>query len=223
MKIKDIPIENQPQTRLFADGVDTLSNAELMSIILRQGIQGKNALELSNELFKRFPLYKLPNCNVFELKKMFGLGNAKASQIVSFFELARRASSHVQKSKKQIKNSKVVYNRFKKQLENKKQEHFYAVFLDSRKRIITEQLISLGTNNAAIVHPREILSKAISANANAFILIHNHPSGDATPSQEDLEVTKNVANAADLMDIPLVDHVIIGNSSYYSMRDMGII
>ncbi len=223
MKIKDMPYENQPQTRLLEAGPEALSNAELLAIIMRTGIKEKNVMELSNELFRRYPLHTLPATSVHELKKMFGIGETKAAQIVSFFELARRSSYSVQKSKREIRNSKSAYEHFKPILQDKKQEHFYAIFLDARKKIITQHLLFLGTNNAALIHPRDILAKAISANASSFIMVHNHPSGDATPSREDIEVTQRLSQNAELMDIPLLDHIIVGQDSYYSMRDMGII
>jgi len=217
MRIKDISKENRPRERFLKNGVGVLSNAELLAIILKVGSKKENVIDMSNRLLTKYKIDKLSSLSLNELQEIDGIGPAKAMQIKALFEFNNRYNQVI-KTKKiiTIKKSEDVYNCFVDKLKDKKKEHFYVLFLDSKNKLISEDLISVGTLNSSIVHPREVFNNAIRENANSIILVHNHPSGNPQPSEEDKEITELLVKAGELLSIKVLDHVIIGREKWYS-------
>jgi len=218
MKIKDFPEESRPRERFVKLGPQSLSDAELLAIILRTGTKNDNVLDVSNKLIKEHGLDKLFECSLEELQEIKGIGQSKAIQILAVKELGNR--SRLSKNKIiRITQAKDVFNLFGDRLKNEKQEHFYIITLSTKNHVLGEHLISKGVLDAAILEPREVFRPAIKSAASRIILIHNHPSGDPTPSQEDVEVTKKLMEAGDLVNIKVLDHVIVGNGKWWSWVD----
>jgi DNA repair protein RadC len=211
MKIADMPDSSKPRERFLKHGREALSDAELMAIILRTGTISENVVDMSNRLIKEYSLEKLFDCSLKELQEIKGIGPSKAMQILAMSELGKRYNDSKSPIKK-ITSAKDVYENFKEKLKDEKQENFYVLILNNANNIVKEELISKGVLDAAILHPREVFKPAIKNSASKIILIHNHPSGNPSPSQEDLEITKQLIEAGKLLDIKVLDHVIIGNS-----------
>jgi DNA repair protein RadC len=219
MKIYDFPQEERPRERLLKHNASALSNSELLAIILGIGTREKNVLELSKEILSIHDLEKLSDESVASIKKIPGIGLAKACQIVACFELGRRVTSYTKETMPLVTCPEDVCRILAAKLRLQKKEHLIGLFLDTRKRLIKEETIFIGTLDSSIIHPREILKAAIKESAAAIIIVHNHPSGDSRPSDEDIEITRQITKAAELVGIPLLDHVIIGENNYTSLRD----
>jgi len=215
MRIKDIPKENRPRERLKLNGADVLSNSELLAIILQKGTRKENAIDMSNRLLAKHSIDKLSECSLTELKDIPGIGDAKAMQIMALFELSKRVKSG-SIAEEVVSNSSDIANYYMERMKGLKREHLIAVFLDSKNKIINDKVISIGTLNSSLVHPREVFKEAIKCSANAIILVHNHPSGDCGPSSEDIEITDRVKEAGEMVGIKLLDHVIVGKDKHYS-------
>lgn len=215
MKIKDIVKEGRPRERFLVFGSESLSEAELLAIILRVGTKGENVIDLSNRLISEFGLKELFESSIEELTKIKGIGKYKAIQILTISEITKRIN-YSQNAKKKIVSAKCVYDLFKDKLSEKKKEYFYIVLLDTQNKIIKTEEISVGILDASIVHPREIFKSAIKSSASRIILVHNHPSGESRPSEEDLSVTKKMIDVGELVGIEVLDHVIIGKGEYWS-------
>jgi DNA repair protein RadC len=219
MKIKDIPWYNRPGVRLKKKGASHLSDAELLAIVLGRGNKEENAIDLSNRVLGNYNFHKLSDLSLPELEKEFK-NQVKAMKITAMYEIFKRTNRlHKKGFNKKIGNAEDVFNYYVDELQDKKKEHFYALLLDTKNRIISEELISVGILDASIIHPREVFKSAIKASSNSIILVHNHPSGDCTPSNEDKEVTKILENAGDLLGINVLDHIIIGKDKYYSFKE----
>lgn len=217
MRIMDIPENNRPRERLLRQGVETLSEAELLAIILQKGTRKENVIDMSNRLLAKHSIDKLSSCSLTELKDIPGIGDAKAMQILSIFELSKRVRGG-SIAEKVINNSEDIAKYYIEKLRDKKKEYFIAVFLDSKNKIIKDEVISVGTLNASLVHPREVFKEAIKNSANAIILVHNHPSGDCEASAEDEEVTRKMKQASEIIGIKLLDHVIVTGSFVKSIH-----
>ncbi len=215
MKIKDLPKQNRPRERFLKHGPETLSDAELFAIFLRTGTINENVIDMSNRLIAEYGLDKLFDCSLKELQKIKGIGPSKAMQILSMAELGKRYNQAKNPVKK-ITCAKDVFNYFQERLRNKKEEHFYVLMLNTQNIITGEELISKGILDASIIHPREIFKPAIKNSASKIILVHNHPSGDPSPSQEDKETTRRLIKAGEELGIKILDHVIIGNGKWES-------
>jgi DNA repair protein RadC len=218
MKIKDIPWDNRPGARLKKEGVSKLSNAELLAIVLGRGNFKENAIDISNRVLKSYNFNKLSDLSFHELEKEFK-NQVPAMKIIAMYEIFKRTN----KLKKvgdntKIKTAEDIFNYFVDKLEDKKKEHFYALYLDTKNYIISEECISVGTLNSSLIHPREVFNPAIKASANSIILAHNHPSGDCKPSGEDKEVTKKLQDAGKILGIKVLDHVIIGKNDFKSLK-----
>jgi len=218
MKIKDIPLENRPRERLEKNGPSVLSDSELLAVILQKGTAKDNAVDMSNKLLSKYPIEKLSEMTLIELQEIDGIGPAKAMQIVALFEFNKRHSFSKVEAKP-IKTAKDVYDYCHPKLNGADKEHFMILHLNTRNRIIKDEIVSIGTLNSFIIHPREVFKSAIKESSNAIILVHNHPSGDTEPSEEDNEITKLLFKAGELLSIKVLDHVIIGNDKYYSYKD----
>lgn len=223
MKIKEMPFYNRPGVRLKRKGVSALSDSELLAVVLGRGDFTENAVDQANRVLSGFNFDKLASLSLLELEKEFR-NSVKAMKINAMFEIFRRTNRLKNKGfKVKIKTAEDVFNFYKDELEDKNKEHFYALLLDTKNRIISEQLISVGTLNASLIHPREVFNPAIKASANAIILVHNHPSGDCKPSKQDKNVTKMLVDAGDLVGINILDHVIIGEKEYTSIKDSNLL
>jgi len=218
VKIKDISLDNRPRERLIKQGINVLSDAELLALILKTGNKNENVIDMSNRLISKFGFDKLSECSLKELEEIKGIGTAKACEIVALFELNKRHSySKVQG--KPIKNSKDVYDYCISRLPFTDREQFMILHLDTKNKIVKDEIISVGTLNGSIAHPREVFKSAIKESSNAIILVHNHPSGDPNPSDEDLEITKRLIDSGELLNIKVLDHVIIGKNNYWSWNE----
>jgi DNA repair protein RadC len=217
-RIKDISQDERPREKLERYGPDSLSNDELLALILRTGHQKENAIEMSNRLINEYGLDKLSDLALNELQEIKGIGFAKACQIIALFEFNKRHAIS-KRDEKPIKCANDVYEYALPLLSGKDKEHFMILHLDSKNRVIKDEIISIGTLNASLVHPREVFKSAIKESANAIVLVHNHPSGDAKPSKVDEDVTNRLNETGKLLKIKVIDHVIIGKDNYYSFRE----
>jgi len=222
MKIKEMPLQNRPRERLIRKGPEALSDAEILAIILRTGIVGENAIDMSNRLLQEYGLEKLFECSLKELQKIKGIGPAKALQIVAISQLVKNHKekwTEYDKSKIKITCAEDVFDYFHERLKDKKEEHFYVLILNTQNYIIDEQLVSKGILDASIIHPREVFRPAIKNSASKIVLVHNHPSGDPTPSQEDLEITKKLIDIGEGLGIKVVDSVVLGGGKWESWKE----
>jgi len=217
--IHDLPKSERPRERLQKFGAETLSAQELLALILGRGIAGESVMVTTQRLLSTFGNIKaISEASLEELSKVRGIGLAKAAQIKAAFELAKRSEEAIGE-KILIKSSEDVAKLVRPKLKDKKKEYFLILSLDSRNNLIKTSEISTGSLNANIVHPREICKEAIQSLANSVVLIHNHPSGDATPSKDDIEITKQLMDAGEMIGITILDHIVIGNQDYKSMKD----
>ena len=221
LKIKDMPLEERPREKLIRHGSGVLTNAELLAIILGNGTKRENVLELSKNLLKENNLKLLSRKRINALMRIFGIGQSKACQIVSCFELGRRLASFKDTRDNSINNVRDVVKLFSPDMSYLKKEHFKGIFLDSRKKIIKDETIFIGSLNASIIHPREIFQAAFEEGAAAIILLHNHPSGDPKPSDDDVEITTQLVEAGKILGIEVIDHIIIGHNRYFSFKEKG--
>ena len=216
MRIKDISVENRPRERLEKQGPSVLSDAELLAVILKTGNKDENVIDMSNRLISKYGVDKLSNCSLTELQEIKGIGNAKASQIIALFEFNKRHNISKQNGKP-IKTAKDVFEYCSPKLSNLDREQFIILHLDAKNRIIKDDVVSIGALTGTIAHPREVFKSAIKESAHSVILVHNHPSGDPTPSNEDLKMTERLFEAGEILGIKVLDHVIIGRTEWFSI------
>ena len=216
MRIKEIALEQRPRERLKTKGLDGLNDSELLAIILQNGTNGENVIDLSHRLIASFGLEKLNSLSLTELMKIKGIKLGKASKLVAAFELSKRVNSG-KICEKIVKNPSDIAFHYTEKLKDLKKEHFIAVFLDSKNKIIKDEIISIGTLNSSLVHPREVFKEAIRNSANSVILVHNHPSGNVEPSDEDYRVNKVLVETGNLVGIKVLDHLIVGGEKWKSV------
>lgn len=227
-KIKEMPGQERPREKLLANGQGSLSDTELLALLLRTGIVGTSALEIGRQLLQRYgSLGGLSRCSVGELVRLKGLGQAKAVQLVAAFGLASRLSTESVR-KERIDSPERVHQLLGTEMRALSKESLRVVLLDTRYQLIRVEEVSRGTVNESIAHPREIFSPVLTAAAYAFILVHNHPSGDPTPSEADRRLTTRLAEAARLLQIQLLDHVILGapdngRTPWFSFKQIGLV
>ena len=219
--IKDIPIKERPRERFKLYGKENVSNEELLSIILNTGVKNKSVKELSNSILSKMnDISDLKNMTLNNLKKINGIGEAKAIKILAAVELGKRVYYMNNTHNIKMDSPDKIYEYIKGEVEGLEQEHFYALYLDSKKNLIDKKLLFIGTLNRSIVHPREIFNHAYLLSASSIICVHNHPSGDTIPSKEDMFLTKNLVEIGKMQGIAVVDHIIVGNN-YYSFFENG--
>lgn len=221
MKIKDLTREEQPREKLRTLGVKNLSNAELIALILRQGTKDENVVELANKILCRYSIKFLSRASIAQLIKIKGIGTTKASQLVASFELGRRITALPKTKKITIDSARIVAKLLQSELSTLKQEKCIGIYLDSRKRILKQETIFVGSLDSSLIHPREIYKIGIIEGAAGIIIVHNHPSGDPTPSEEDIIVTQQLKEAGKIVGITLLDHIIIGENNYFSLHEEG--
>lgn len=222
--IKDLPKSERPREKLLAHGPDALSNAELLAIIIRTGTGAETAIEVSTRLLgmDNRGIRHLMDASINDLTKIKGIGECKAAQIIAAIELGKRIKRIGYYDKVRVTSPEVVAEVLMDEMSGLYKEHFRTVILDTKNQIICIENISIGTLNASIVHPRDVFKAAIKNNGNSVILVHNHPSGDTTPSAEDINITKRLVEGGNLMGIKILDHLIVGNGTYLSMKEKNL-
>ncbi len=219
--VHDLPQSERPRERLQQYGPEALSIHELLSIILSKGVRGESVMTTGHRILSQFgSLEKLQEASLEELQTIRGLGLAKAAQLKACFEIGRRVqNAHNQQDnqkKKSVISPEQIFQLIRSKIGNYAKEHFIVISFDTRNKVLGTDTISIGTLNASLVHPRETFDPAIRRHAASIIVAHNHPSGDPTPSDEDIKVTKKLIDAGKLLDIQLLDHVIITKTTFYS-------
>jgi DNA repair protein RadC len=222
--IRDLPLSERPRERLQKLGVEALSAQEILAVILGRGIAGESVMVTAQRLLSHFGNLKgLASASVEELSQVRGIGLAKAAQIKAAFELANRVEGYTEAEDKPIvKTPEDVVNLVRSRLKGKKKEHFLALLLDTRNRLIKVAEIAIGSLDASIVHPREVFKEAISASAASVIFAHNHPSGITEASEDDIKLTKRLVKAGEIVGIDVLDHIIIGDKDYLSLKREGL-
>ncbi|KEO82685.1 DNA repair protein RadC [Tumebacillus flagellatus] len=220
--VREIPEEDRPRERLRQVGPEQMSNAELLAILLRTGSRGRSAVNLAEQVLKRFgSIRELLHADLQELTEIPGVGLAKAAQLKAAIEVGRRIARFSQSSAPQFLTAQDAAEYMMDRLQFQLKEHFVALHLDAKRRLIGEEIVSVGTLDGTVAHPREIFKTAIKRSASAIICLHNHPSGDPTPSYEDLEVTRRLVECGRILGVDVLDHIVIGSHSYCSMREKG--
>jgi DNA repair protein RadC len=222
--ITEWPEADRPREKLLEHGPESLSDAELLAIILRtgDGTSGKTALDHARQLIKTFKNFRsLASVTTTELYNLKGVGPAKAAAVMAVMEISRRYATERFPQGKVFSASKDVFVHFHQRLWDRKKECFFILLLDSKNRAIKEERVSEGTLTSSLVHPREAFTPAVRDSAASLILVHNHPSGDPTPSREDEEITRRLVEGGRLLGIGVLDHIIIGQGGYYSFADEG--
>ena len=227
-RIKDMAAKDRPRERLAADGAEALSNAELVAILLRTGMRGYSAIHIAQQLLARFgTLERLARASLEELRQVKGVGRDKAIALKSAFALAQRMARELLQEAPVVDTPERIADLLREDNRLLEVEHFQVVLLNTRRRLLRVEQISQGTLDTILVHPREVFKLAIAANASAIVLAHNHPSGDPTPSEADIKVTRDLIRAGQLLKIEVLDHVIIGKRTaertkdYASLRELG--
>jgi DNA repair protein RadC len=228
LRLKDQPVSERPRERLVEHGADALSHAELIAILLRTGLKGTNAVEIGKQLIQKFgTLQALARASVDDLRSVKGIGRDKAVTLVAAFALARKMAEDLQRESPVLDNPEAIVQLLREQNLVKNVETLQVLLLNTRRRLIRVEPVTDGTIDTLLVHPREVFKAAIAANAAAVVLAHNHPSGDPTPSEADIKVTRDLIRAGQLLKIEVLDHVIIGRATperpkdYASLRELG--
>ncbi len=228
LKIRELPQDDRPREKLLARGANALTNAELIAILLRTGFQGKNAVEVARELLAQYKtLNALSRCSIEEISQIKGIKGVKAIELVAAFHLAHRIAQE-QLAQKKIDTPELVYALLGAEMRALQKESLRILMLDTRYHLVRVEEISRGSMSESIAHPREVFRPAIIASAYAVIVAHNHPSGDPSPSQADHSLTRRLAEAAELLQIKLLDHIILGapaegRQPYFSFKEAGVL
>jgi DNA repair protein RadC len=228
LRIKDLPGSERPRERLVQQGAESLRNAELIAILLRTGLKGASALQVAEHLLHRFEcLERLAQASVDELCQTRGIGRDKAIALKSAFTLAQRMAQEIRGDAPLLDTPERVADLLREENRFYSVEQFQAVLLNTRRKLIRVERIAQGTLDTILVHPREVFKLAITANASAIVLVHNHPSGDPTPSEADIKVTRDLIRAGQILKIEVLDHIILGRRTderpkdYVSLRELG--
>lgn len=221
VRMRDIPLLDRPIERMKHIGTEALSNEEIFAILLKTGTSKVSAKGVASLLLKEIGnLQNITNISFESLNKIHGIGEKKAATILAALELSKRLKQEVNTIKgMQFRNAELVFSYYRDRFEHKKQEVFYAVYLDEAKRIISDKLLFMGTLGTSPVHPREIFKEALLLDASAIICVHNHPSGNVYPSHADKRVTEKLIELGLLFGIPIIDHIIVGKRKFYSFYE----
>jgi DNA repair protein RadC len=219
MKIKDLAKIDRPREKLEKYGTDKLTNPELLAVLLGSGIKGLNVYELAKRIVKLIEKIGANKITLENLLEERGLGEAKALQVIAALEFGKRLSGE---QKPEILTPEDVW-KLCADIRNSKKEHFVAFYLDTQSKLIERQIISIGTLNASLVHPREVFEPAVALHAASLIVAHNHPSGDLEPSDDDTAVTKRLAESGKILGIELIDHIIVTSAGFTSLKEKNFI
>ncbi len=225
-QMKNIPKQERPYEKCLKRGATSLSDSELLAVLLRTGTKGENVMELANRILyqtEESGLLGIHQLSIEKLREMRGIGTVKAVQIVCISELAKRLAKAKAEKSLCFSSPDTIAQYYMEDLRHEKQEHMKMLMLDSKANLIGDKDVFKGTVNASLVTPRELFIEALQKNAVSIVIMHNHPSGDPTPSREDLLTTKRILEAGNLIGIELLDHIIIGNNCYISFREKGIL
>jgi len=226
LMIKELPQGERPREKILTQGVQALSNAELVAILLRTGTKNDSALRVAERLLKKYEelgVAGLGSIGPQELRKMKGIGPVKAVTLVAAIELGKRFNGLGTATKPIIRTPGDAADLLMARLRYEPREHFIVMLLSTKNHVLATPTISIGSLNASIVHPREVFHEAINHSAAAMILVHNHPSGDPTPSPEDIDLTRKLVEVGRILEIHVLDHLIIGDNKYVSLKEKGII
>ncbi len=223
-KVKDWPENERPRERLVRYGAESLSDAQLLAIILRTGSGQRGVLSLAMTLLETFKeLRNIDAASISELASLKGLGTAKIAQIKAAFELGKRLMSESSGGKPVFSSGHALYSYFAPRFKSLKKEFFISVLLDTKNRLIRESKVSEGTLTNSLIHPREAFREAIKESAASVIFVHNHPSGDPAPSRDDIAVTERLRVAGEIIGIQVLDHIILGDGRYVSLKEKGVL
>ncbi len=222
--VHDLPREERPRERLKRLGAEALSAQELLAVIISRGSPNKSVINIAQDLLTKFGnINAISQATIEQLTEVDGIGPARATQIKACFELGKRKDLEPETKDTHIENPKDVVDAIRKDLKDKAKEHFKIIMLNSRNKVIGIGDISVGTLDASLVHPREVFKEAISHNSASVILVHNHPSGDPEPSDDDIKITKKLVESGKILSIEVIDHIIVGKNSYYSFKEKELI
>lgn len=222
--IRDFPNDERPRERFIKNGPESLSNHELIAIIIQTGSKNESALSLANKLLVHFDgLRLLKDASLDELKTIKGIGTVKAIQVLASIELGRRVSNLVYSDRYCIRSPEDAAKYMMNDMRFLTQEHFVCLYLNTKNQVMHKQTVFIGSLNASIVHPREVYKEAFRRSAASIICLHNHPSGDPSPSREDIEVTKRLVECGKIIGIDLLDHIIIGENKFVSLKEKGYV
>jgi DNA repair protein RadC len=228
VRIHDLPAQDRPRERLVALGADKLSNADLIAILLRTGMKGMSAIHIAEQLLRQFgPLQNLANTSLDDLRKVKGIGRDKAVALKAAFTLARNMARELRHESPVLDTPERIAELLREDNRGYEVENFQVVLVNTRRKLIRVEQVSQGTLDTLLVHPREVFKAAIAASAAAIVIVHNHPSGDPTPSEADIKVTRDLIRAGQLLKIDVLDHVILGRATadrlkdYVSLRELG--
>jgi DNA repair protein RadC len=220
--VREIPPEDRPRERMLLYGEESLSNAELLAILLRTGSRGCSAVDLAEQILRRIGgIRNLVDVDLKELTSLPGIGPAKATELKAAIEIGRRVARIKSEARPKFDSPADAANYMMDRLRFHLKEHFVVLHLDTKNRLIGEEIVSIGSLNSSIAHPREIFKTALKRSAASIICLHNHPSGDPTPSFDDVKVTKRLVEAGKILGVDLLDHIIIGENCYISMQEKG--
>lgn len=217
MKVQEMPLTQRPREKAIKLGVDQLHDRELLAIMIRHGYQGCSALQIADQLLMEFGLDRLPSLSLKQITKIKGLKDIKAIELLACFELSKRIMAKQVLSTDVVNNPQTLIDWLKRQVGFLQQEHFIVVFLNTKNHIITYKTLFIGSLDVSVAHPREIFKEAVACSAAKIIAVHNHPSGDVTPSEKDVSLTDLLNKAGKMMGIPLIDHLIVSKHSYHSI------
>ena len=217
--IKEIPISERPRERLKEVGVQNLTDKEILSIILKNGTKNKSVNELSLELLNNYNLLDLKNISLNELIKIKGIGEVKAIELLASIELGKRIYLREENKLTKLDNPEKIWSSSKYIFNGLKQEYFYCYYFNNKQELIERKCIFMGTINSSITHTREIFKEAYRVSASSIVCLHNHPSNDITPSKADILFTERLMKTGNIQGIPVVDHIIVGENSYYSFYE----
>jgi len=219
LKIKDIPLTERPRERLKEVGAVNLSNKELLAIILKTGTRNKNVFDLALDILKEYPLIEFKDLNINDLIRINGIGEAKAIELLATIEFGKRIFLKESKKLIRLENPEAIWESSKYLFNGLKQEHFYCYYFNNKQELIERKLIFMGTINQATTHTREIFKEAYHVSASSIVCLHNHPSNDVTPSSADKLFTERLMKTGLIQGIPVVDHIIVGENSFYSFYE----
>lgn len=220
--LRDVPREDRPRERMMVDGAEALSDAELLAILLRTGTRNESAVHLANRILRECGgLRNLVDMSISELTRIRGVGPAKAAQLRAGIELGRRLARRAASDRPAIRKPEDAAKLVMEDLRSELQEHFVCLFLNTKNQVLARETLFVGTLNASLVHPREVFRAAIKRGCASIICIHNHPSGDPTPSPEDISLTRRLHEAGSLIGIDVLDHIIIGDGRFVSLKEQG--